>query len=157
MIRSCPISLYTFRVEFGLRKYIPGILIDNGFTPEWIRLSKEIREETKELENYLTEVQNELGPAPLSFDEDKLWQNALKNSEEAVKNINKKINTYNLLVPILQKQMLLIDLNSIAKKIIEKPPSPQNKKSRDNVTVDNNSMSTGMLDLLSWVFDRKKT
>ncbi|CAG5090014.1 Similar to Dnajc28: DnaJ homolog subfamily C member 28 (Mus musculus) [Cotesia congregata] len=144
-------------VDFVTHK-LNEILIDNGFTPEWIQLSKEIREETKDLENYLTAVRNELGPAPLSFDEDKLWQNALKDSEETVKNINKKINTYNLLVPILQKQMLLINLDSIAKKVIEKPPSPsQNKKSRNNVTVDDNSMSTGMLDLLSWVFDRKKT
>ncbi|KAG8036176.1 hypothetical protein G9C98_004756 [Cotesia typhae] len=144
-------------VDFVTHK-LNEILIDNGFTPEWIQLSKEIREETKELENDLTAVRNELGPAPLSFDEDKLWQNALKNSQETVKNINKKINTYNLLVPILQKQMLLIDLNSIAEKVIKKPPSPfQNKKSRDNMTVDNNSMSTGMLDLLSWVFDCKKT
>ncbi|XP_057321959.1 dnaJ homolog subfamily C member 28 isoform X1 [Microplitis mediator] len=133
------------------------ILIDNGFTPEWIQLSKEIREETKELENKLTIVRNKLGSLPLSLDEDKLWKNTLKNYQEIVDNINKKINKFNLLVPILQKQMLLINLNNIAKKILDKPPClSQDKKLEDNMIIQNNSVSTNLMDLFFSAFDGKK-
>lgn len=133
------------------------ILIDNGFVPEWIQLSKEIREETKELESKLTTIRNELGSLPLSLEKDKLWKNTLKNYQEIVNNINKKINKFNLLVPILQKQMLLINLNNIAKKILDKPSClSEGKKSEDNMIIQNNSVPTNLMDLLFSAFDRKK-
>lgn len=84
------------------------VLIDNGFTPEWILLQKEIREERDHIRNRLTCKRKTLGSLPLSYHEEQEWNLAVKSCEHLVKQINNKINKYNLLVPILQKQMLQV-------------------------------------------------
>lgn len=116
-------------VDFVTHK-LNQILIDNGFTPEWIQLSKEIREETEELKKRLSEIRNDIGELPLTVKDQSIWENNLKKFEIITKQINNKIDKYNLLVPILQKQMLHIKLDELAKKTLLIPPKT-NKKYAD--------------------------
>lgn len=110
-------------------------MIRNGFTPEWIRLSKEIKEEIEELEKKLTEARNKL-TEPLDLNGQKTWKRILENFLEIEKNINNKIDRYNFLVPILQKQRFKIDLEKMAEEILSKPReifvTPENKQVNEN-------------------------
>lgn len=84
------------------------MLIDNGFTPEWILLQKEIREERDHIRQCLAGKRKSLGPVPLSHSDEHDWKLAIESCRPLVQQINSKINKYNLLVPILQKQMLQV-------------------------------------------------
>ncbi|XP_031834284.1 dnaJ homolog subfamily C member 28 isoform X2 [Nomia melanderi] len=104
------------------------VLIENGFTPEWIQLSKEIREETENLRKQLKERRNEVGPLPLSSADEATWENIIKDFSLVTKRVNKKIDKYNLLVPILQKQMLHIKLEDLANEALSMVPKKKTKK-----------------------------
>lgn len=96
-------------------------MINNGFTPEWIQLSKEIRKEIEELREQLSKVRNNIGELPLTLKDESIWKNNLRNFQTLEKQINIKIDKYNLLVPILQKQMLHIRLDDFAEKALLEP------------------------------------
>lgn len=133
-------------------------MIDNGFTPEWIQLSKEIREETDELKKRLSEVRNDLGELPLSINDDTTWRNNLEKFETLAKQINSKIDKYNLVVPILQKQMLHINLEELAKKALAVPPLKKNaiKKYADNSRQNlNENISQDLFNFIIDVFSKK--
>lgn len=97
-------------------------MIDNGFTPEWIQLSKEVRDETQGLKIKLKMLRNTVGLAPLNYGDEKMWKKTLEKLKPAADAINKKIDKYNLLVPILQKQMLRVDLTNLANDALNEPP-----------------------------------
>lgn len=114
-------------------------MIDNGFTPEWIQLSKEIREDTEDLRKQLVDARNRLGELPLSPEDKYQWERALSDSRDTVQRINKKVDKYNLLVPILQKQMLQINLKALADAVLAVPPDKSavsNVKSNLSSTTD---------------------
>lgn len=108
-------------VDFVTHK-INNILLENGFTPEFIMLHKEIREEIQQLKETLKLERQKLKyPAE---QEDKIkWEHILAEYEKQVKEINKKIDKFNLIVPILSKQMMHIQLKMIGDKIIKEEPS----------------------------------
>ncbi|XP_072765097.1 dnaJ homolog subfamily C member 28 [Anoplolepis gracilipes] len=142
-------------VDFVTHK-LNEILIDNGFTPEWIQLSKEIREETEELKNKLSEIRNDIGELPLTPKDESIWENNLQKFETTTKQINNKIDKYNLLVPILQKQMLHIKLDEFAKKALLIPPK-KIKKFADTSQSSNLSISQDLFNFISDLFSRKIT
>ncbi|XP_020298854.1 dnaJ homolog subfamily C member 28 isoform X2 [Pseudomyrmex gracilis] len=109
-------------VDFVTHK-LNQILINNGFTPEWIQLSKEIRKEIEEMKKQLLEARNNVGELPLTLEDQSIWKNNLRNFQILEKEINTKIDKYNLLVPILQKQMLHIRLDDFAEKALLEPSS----------------------------------
>ncbi|XP_018051893.1 PREDICTED: dnaJ homolog subfamily C member 28 [Atta colombica] len=117
-------------VDFVTHK-LNQILIDNGFTPEWIQLSKEIREETEELKKKLLEARNDVSELPLTPKDELIWNDKLKKFKITTRQINNKIDKYNLLVPILQKQMLHVKLDKLAEKTLSIPPSKNIKKYAD--------------------------
>ena len=108
-------------------------MIKNGFTPEWIRLSKEIKDDIEELENKLIAVRNNL-TEPMNQESEAFWNKNLDNFRETEKSINNKIEKYNFLVPIIQKQRFKINLQKIAEAILAKPCDPKIKvrKNREN-------------------------
>lgn len=84
-------------------------------------LHKEIREDIKELKDKLkTERQKFKFPAD-SQDEIK-WQSILAEYEKHVKDINKNIDKFNLIVPILNNQMVQISLKRIGDAILNEEP-----------------------------------
>lgn len=134
-------------------------MIDNGFTPEWIQLSKEIREETEELKKKLSEMRNDLGELPLTPEEAAVWEDNLEKLKISVKQINNKVDKYNLLVPILQKQMLHIRLDELAEKALLVAPLKNAKKYTkiQKYKNSNENISQDIFDLISHLFNRKTT
>lgn len=96
--------------------------MDNGFTPEWITMQKEIRTEKQDLVEILTKYRSYLGKEPLSSNEQMEWENIVKNQQNRLNMINQKVDKYNLIVPILNQQMVHFDLNRIAEQILKTGP-----------------------------------
>ncbi|EGI60273.1 PREDICTED: dnaJ homolog subfamily C member 28 isoform X1 [Acromyrmex echinatior] len=144
-------------VDFVTHK-LNQILIDNGFTPEWIQLSKEIREETEELKKKLLETRNDISELPLIPKDELIWNNKLEKFKTTTRQINNKIDKYNLLVPILQKQMLHVRLDKLAEKALSISPSKNIKKYADT-SHENSKVSTSqdLLNLISNLFSKKIT
>jgi len=95
------------------------VLIDNGFTPEWITLQKEISDDTKHLRESLARCRTELGHLPLNDDDKNRWNEVLTKHKEIAKKLNAKIDKYNLLVPLLEKQKLHILLERESENILK--------------------------------------
>lgn len=94
------------------------VLIDNGFTPEWITLQKEIREELELLRDSLASERKYFGPHPLNATDRTDWDDILKKYKKLTDDINKKISKFNLLVPMMNKQMVLLDLLKESDKVL---------------------------------------
>ncbi|XP_076233449.1 dnaJ homolog subfamily C member 28 isoform X2 [Calliopsis andreniformis] len=131
------------------------VLIENGFTPEWIQLSKEIRQETEDLRKKLMEARNEVGPLPLSPEDEAFWKDILQDFKSTTKRINNKIDKYNLLVPILQKQKLHVKLEDIANEILSLSPMKVSKKRSNHEKFTENENNESMLEMLTSFFSRK--
>lgn len=114
-------------VDFTQHK-INKILLDNGFTPEWITTQKEIRTDLNELNRALIEKRAYLGEAPLGDDEMDEWMEFVRKFEPRASDINRKIDKFNLIVPILDQQMCQIQLESIAKRILHMKPDTIHRK-----------------------------
>lgn len=108
-------------VDFTTHK-MNKILIDNGFVPEWITLQKEIRVEIDDLKGDIRRERAKLH-FPLEAHEGFRWNKVLEDAEGRVLKINKKIDNFNLIVPLLDKQMVQIKLEPIAEKILNEEPS----------------------------------
>jgi len=133
-------------------------MIDNGFIPEWIQLSKEIIEETNELKRKLSEIRNNIGMLPLNPKDRLIWEDNMKKFKSLTMQINNKIDKYNLLVPILQKQMLHVNLNKFAEEALSILPVKNIKKSLDsNYENLNQNISQDLFAFISDFFSRKIT
>ena len=64
-----------------------------------------------------------LGRLPLEGDDATSWKERLDLLMDDVKGINKKINNYNLVVPLLNKQMVHVNLRRLADKCLNEEPS----------------------------------
>lgn len=138
-------------VDFTQHK-INKILLDNGFTPEWITLKKEIREDINGLIEILTEHRSYLGEMPLNEADAVEWSSVVYRQEHREVDINKKIDKYNLIVPILDQQMCRIQLDRIADKVLNSKPLKIKKripKTKDSVELNKNSQKT-FIDTLFW-------
>lgn len=140
-------------VDFTTHK-LNEVLIDNGFTPEWILLQKEIREERDLIRENLTLKRKSLGPLPLSYHEEHVWKHAVESCQTLVQQVNTKINKYNLVVPILQKQMLLVQLDREANKILQEVEGTKTPLQKPTVLKDSYDKNGGLLDILSTLFGK---
>lgn len=134
-------------VDFTQHK-INKILLDNGFTPEWITLQKEINADIDELKKILSDKRSYFGEAPLSESEAMQWNRIVQSQENRLSEINRKIDKYNLLVPILKQQMCRVQIDKISEKILEAKPNGVNKhvpKQLDNTSANQN---VGLLSFL---------
>lgn len=138
-------------VDFTQHK-INKILLENGFTPEWITLKKEIREDINNLVDILTEYRSYLGEIPLNSDDMNEWSTVVSRQENREIQINKKINKYNLIVPILDQQMCRIQLKRIADKVLNSKPFgvKQVPKTKATVKYDENSNKSLLSSFFWW-------
>ncbi|XP_053242592.1 dnaJ homolog subfamily C member 28 [Podarcis raffonei] len=81
------------------------ILIDNGYQPEWILIQKEIRETIEKLRKDMIASRNKLGE-PMTPQKEKQWKESCEQFTERIQTLNKRINDFNLVVPILSRQMV---------------------------------------------------
>ncbi|XP_027731388.1 dnaJ homolog subfamily C member 28 [Vombatus ursinus] len=84
------------------------ILIDNGYQPEWISMQKEIKDTIVQLRKDILVSRNKLG-YPMTSSELKQWSQDCEKFQENIKKLNKRINYFNLIVPILNRQKVHFD------------------------------------------------
>ncbi|XP_004645395.1 dnaJ homolog subfamily C member 28 isoform X2 [Octodon degus] len=84
------------------------ILIDNGYQPEWILMQKEISDTIEQLRGTILESRKKLGN-PMTPVEQRQWKKVCEQFEENIRKLNKRINDFNLIVPILTRQKVHFD------------------------------------------------
>lgn len=139
------------------------MLIDNGFQPEWITLQKEIREEANRLRSDLLMERKYFGPYPISVEENIEWSEKVYQYKNVVDKINKKIEKFNLVVPVLNKQMLQISLENEAQKVMINGQSIEDdmkfagplKKERRHKVEDTNREGTNLFGFIEYFFKGK--
>jgi DnaJ family protein C protein 28 len=78
-----------------------GLLQNNGFAPEWIERDKEIRQEIDTARERLQRAWQEYLSRPA---DGSTWQRAVSRFEETLGKINRKIDGFNLITPVLSCQ-----------------------------------------------------
>lgn len=86
-----------------------GLLKNNGLAPEWIERDKEIRQE---LEAARQELRLARSRRQVGLAGDTSWQAALARFETRLAKLNRKIDDFNLIVPLVSKQRLRLRLAS---------------------------------------------
>lgn len=86
------------------------ILIDNGYQPPWVVTQRDIREATAHIRNKLLEGRARLGD-PMSPKEQNQWEQLCASVEEDLVKLNKTVDNYNLIVPMLKMQMVHFSLS----------------------------------------------
>ncbi|XP_004527201.1 dnaJ homolog subfamily C member 28 [Ceratitis capitata] len=126
------------------------ILLDNGFTPEWITLQRDIREAVERLKNELRTERAYYGDYPFGVEESRDWQAVLQRYSADVKEINKSIDKYNLIVPILQNQLFRLNMEKLSEQVISDPKALKNfKKQKEPPSAVASAEKAGKTDILS--------
>ncbi|MEE6467980.1 hypothetical protein FKM82_008126 [Ascaphus truei] len=90
------------------------ILIDNGYQPEWINLQKEIRHTIDKLRKEVLSSRKKLGE-PMTHTKNQQWGEICEQLKADITKLNKRINNFNLVVPLLNRQMVHFN---VAKEIV---------------------------------------
>lgn len=124
-------------------------------------MQKEIREEKKMIRDGLQMERSYFGPHPLNEGDASLWEKAVSKYERLAKNVNTKINKYNLVVPIMNKQQFVFDLKREADNVLvngkcrDKTDYSFSKKNIDQVGTVNQRES--FLDIFNLFFSKNST
>jgi DnaJ homolog subfamily C member 28 len=116
-------------------RMVNRMLKENGFAPRWIEVDKEIRAEKAELEKLLTNIIGRrrrlatiLRAQPLrrdsirrSFELER--RRALEKYTHQLKDLNQKLQRFNLMTPMSDKQQPLYNLDAAIARFHEKCPS----------------------------------
>ncbi|XP_066226400.1 dnaJ homolog subfamily C member 28 [Saccopteryx leptura] len=84
------------------------ILIDNGYQPEWILMQKEITDTIDQLREAILVSRKKLGN-PMTPTQQKQWNQACEQFQENIQKLNKRVNDFNLIVPLLTRQKVHFD------------------------------------------------
>jgi len=96
------------------------ILVEGGFAPEWVRLRVDIRDQFDVLRAELRRVRQTLGPGPLNQTKLDKWNAFYTRLERhQVTDLNRRIDKFNLIVPMLNGQMFHFNLEAEARDIME--------------------------------------
>lgn len=106
------------------------ILIDNGYQPEWIIVQKEIRETIEKLRAKLQEVRARLGE-PMRHSEALQWKEHCAAFDEELVKLNKTVDNFNLIVPLLSRQMVHFSLKRELEKIQKTDQMLRQEKERE--------------------------
>ncbi|ELU01987.1 hypothetical protein CAPTEDRAFT_170613 [Capitella teleta] len=82
------------------------MLIQNGYAPEWITLTKEVNLQLEDARKVLLEERIRLGKEPLSATAQVVWSKKVNDFENKMQEVNKNINKLNMLTPTIQQQMI---------------------------------------------------
>ncbi|RUS70008.1 hypothetical protein EGW08_022225 [Elysia chlorotica] len=97
---------------------INKIMVNNGFKPEWIMLSKEIRDNIALAREKLAVIREKLGPPPYSEQNQIRWEFHTSEFSHRVQEINVMINKYNFIVPFMEKQMVHYNVERNLNKVL---------------------------------------
>ncbi|XP_059194922.1 dnaJ homolog subfamily C member 28 [Centropristis striata] len=81
------------------------ILIDNGYQPPWVITQRDIKETTAQIRNRLLVGRARLSD-PMTPKERGQWEQLVTSVEEDLVKLNKMVDNYNLIVPMLNMQMV---------------------------------------------------
>jgi DnaJ family protein C protein 28 len=105
-------------------RQINQMLKDNGFAPHWIEVDKRIRDEREQIEKLLTRIQarrerlaNRIRVHPLKRDAiRRVFElertRALEAYTVRLRQLNQKIQQFNLMIPLRDKQLPLYNLDA---------------------------------------------
>ena len=144
---------YNPYTDFTTHK-INQILVETGFAPEWVQLGKDIREDSEKIRKELQKERQRLGPLPLSKSKEDRWQQfCSKLQNEDVKELNKMINKFNLIVPNMNNQKFLFRLEPEADKIMKTGFDPKLPTEPTNPKVEKESQTVQQPTMMSILFD----
>ncbi|XP_031602477.1 dnaJ homolog subfamily C member 28 isoform X2 [Oreochromis aureus] len=86
------------------------ILIDNGYQPPWVVTQRDIREATTQIRSRLLDGRAQLSD-PVTPRERREWEELCASVEEELVKLNKLVDNYNLIVPMLSMQMVHFSLS----------------------------------------------
>nr|XP_057908812.1 dnaJ homolog subfamily C member 28 [Doryrhamphus excisus] len=86
------------------------ILIDNGYQPPWVVTQRDIRQAAAHIRSALLEGRVQMGEA-MDPSERGRWQELCTGAEEELAKLNKMVDNYNLIVPMLHMQMVHFSLS----------------------------------------------
>lgn len=98
------------------------ILVNTGFAPQWVTLNKDIIIEVEQLKRRICSKWNQVGPFPMNIHNTKQWEEFLKECEEELIQINKKVEKLNLIVPVLGQQKTHYQLQKIVFQVLKDNP-----------------------------------
>ncbi|KAF5903818.1 dnaJ subfamily C member 28 [Clarias magur] len=107
------------------------ILIDNGYQPEWIVVQKEIRETIEKMRNRLHKVRARLGN-PMKHSEQIKWQEHCAIFSDELAKLNKKVDDFNLIVPLMSWQMVHFNMNKELEKVLNADQQYRMEKEKGN-------------------------
>ena len=144
---------YNPYTDFTTHK-INQILVETGFAPEWVQLGKDIREDSEKIRKELQKERQRLGPLPLSKSKVDRWQQfCSKLQNEDVKELNKMINKFNLIVPNMNNQKFLFRLEPEADKIMKTGFDPKLPTEPTKPKVEKESQTVQQPTMMSILFD----
>ncbi|XP_051761541.1 dnaJ homolog subfamily C member 28 [Ctenopharyngodon idella] len=132
------------------------ILIDNGYQPEWIVAQKEIRETIAKMRERLQEVRARLGE-PMRQSETLQWKEHCAVFADELGKLNKKVDNFNLIVPLMSRQMVHYSLKRELEKILKTDQLLRQEKEREKEREQKEQMETARTSqhtrqgLLTWV------
>ncbi|XP_041843883.1 dnaJ homolog subfamily C member 28-like [Melanotaenia boesemani] len=91
------------------------ILIDNGYQPPWVVTQRDIREAAAQIRHRLLEGRARLGEK-MTPAEQRQWEQLCASVQEELLKLNKKVDDYNLIVPMLGMQMVHFSLSREAER-----------------------------------------
>lgn len=132
------------------------ILIDNGYQPEWIVAQKEIRETIAKMRKRLQEVRARLGE-PMRHSETLQWKEHCAVFADELGTLNKKVDNFNLIVPLMSRQMVHYSLKRELEKILKTDQLLRQEKEREKEREQKKQMETARTSqhtrqgLITWV------
>ncbi|XP_061573360.1 dnaJ homolog subfamily C member 28 [Cololabis saira] len=138
------------------------ILIDNGYQPPWVVTQRDIREGLAQLRRRLLEGRARLGD-PMSPDEQRQWEALCGSVQEDLRKLNRTVDGYNLIAPMLKMQMVHFSLareveraergaeQRRAEQRRERQEDRQRRMEEKKRALAANKTRTGKRGLVSWV------
>jgi len=135
------------------------ILIDNGYQPPWIVTQRDIRDTIATLREKLTRGRAQCRD-PMTPRDRAQWEDLLKSVGEDLVKLNKMVDNFNLIVPMLSRQMVHFSLErevERAKKaaillLVEREKEREVEKERRKEEWRRNKIATETRQgLLSWI------
>ena len=102
----------------NVSQHLNQMLINSGFTPEWVMLGKEIRSDVLKLRRKAAELWQSTDTHPPDTTRQKEWERVVcEHIQPDLKDINIKVDKYNLSVPSLSQQMAHISATRLLAKV----------------------------------------
>jgi len=104
------------------------ILVNTGFAPEWVTLGKDISAQVNQLRSKICTKWKQLVPLPMDLHNTKKWEEFLAECECDLVTVNKMVNKFNLIVPILNQQKTHYQLHRLVSQVLSDNPVPSGCK-----------------------------